>query len=211
MSLDGDLNWSPPTEADLKVIEARRERSDKISSIMGQYLLRGYKMLSTLCPRCTTILLQKKSGELYCVACMEVDAENDKDNPAVSSVAERSQRAEARVTQSNHRQSSVCEDAITGATGRITSSLSAGSDVTHTRPDDVTRPGNRAGTVAALSVERIPALSVAVSEASAVVTHQLLTAAKQLDSCSCSESKVVLVRLVKECGDAMLSLRKLQQ
>lgn len=38
-------DWRPPTEAELKVIEARRERNDKISSIIGGYLLRGYKML----------------------------------------------------------------------------------------------------------------------------------------------------------------------
>ena len=45
--------WTPPSEAEMKVIEARRERQDKISKIMGGYLLKGYKMLATTCPKCT--------------------------------------------------------------------------------------------------------------------------------------------------------------
>ena len=36
-----DLEWVPPTAAEQKVINARRERSDKISKLMGNYLLRG--------------------------------------------------------------------------------------------------------------------------------------------------------------------------
>ena len=51
--LDDDLEmWVPPTEAEQKVIEARRDRNNKISSIMGGYLLKGYKMLATSCPVC---------------------------------------------------------------------------------------------------------------------------------------------------------------
>ena len=38
-SLDND--WRPPTEAEQKVIMARRERSDKISKRMAEYLLKG--------------------------------------------------------------------------------------------------------------------------------------------------------------------------
>lgn len=45
--------WVPPTEAEMKIINARRERQDKISKIMGQYLLQGYKMLATTCPKCS--------------------------------------------------------------------------------------------------------------------------------------------------------------
>ena len=36
----------------MKLIEARRERSDKISKLMGDYLLKGYKMLGVTCPAC---------------------------------------------------------------------------------------------------------------------------------------------------------------
>ena len=36
-----DNDWRPPTEAEQKVLLARRERSDKISKRMSEYLLKG--------------------------------------------------------------------------------------------------------------------------------------------------------------------------
>ncbi|KAI2560969.1 zinc ribbon domain containing 2 [Homo sapiens] len=49
MALNGaevdDFSWEPPTEAETKVLQARRERQDRISRLMGDYLLRGYRML----------------------------------------------------------------------------------------------------------------------------------------------------------------------
>ena len=38
------------TEAE---IDARRARTDQISKLMGQYLLKGHKMLATYCDRCS--------------------------------------------------------------------------------------------------------------------------------------------------------------
>ena len=32
--------WTPPTEVEMKVLQVKRERSDKISKIMGDYLLK---------------------------------------------------------------------------------------------------------------------------------------------------------------------------
>lgn len=87
--LDDDP-WSPPSEAEMKIIQAKRERSDKISKIIGQYLLKGYKMLATSCPQCSSIELEDKQGQIYCVACSEVDCqETSKDNPAISQPAAR--------------------------------------------------------------------------------------------------------------------------
>lgn len=80
--------WTPPTEAEMKVLAARRERSDKISKLMGDYLLKGFKMLASSCPQCTTVELQDRQGAKYCVACQEVDChETSKDNPAISQIA----------------------------------------------------------------------------------------------------------------------------
>ena len=99
-----DLEWVPPTEAEQKVINARRERSDKISKLMGDYMLKGYKMLATTCGvqkhggTCGTIELEDKRGKIYCVACQEVDCEeNSKDNPAVNPIAARNQLAEGQL------------------------------------------------------------------------------------------------------------------
>ena len=49
---NSDDNWLPPSVAEMKILEARRERSDKISKVLGQYLLKGYKMLSHICDEC---------------------------------------------------------------------------------------------------------------------------------------------------------------
>lgn len=107
---DEDFEWEPPTEAEMKVIQARRERQDKISKLMGDYLLKGYKMLGECCDACgvsgcvgdgcralnngekvecwnkcvlcfQTILLQDKQQKNYCVSCQELDSDVDKDNP----------------------------------------------------------------------------------------------------------------------------------
>ncbi|KAM7536490.1 hypothetical protein Aperf_G00000088284 [Anoplocephala perfoliata] len=53
--------------------ERRRKRSDKISELMGAYLLKGWRMLQSCCPVCDTILFLNREGNLYCVACNEVD------------------------------------------------------------------------------------------------------------------------------------------
>lgn len=47
-----DAEWQPPSEAELKVIQARRERQDKISKLMSEYLLKGYRMLGECCDEC---------------------------------------------------------------------------------------------------------------------------------------------------------------
>lgn len=47
-----DFTWEPPTEAETKVLQARRERQDRISRLMGDYLLRGYRMLGDTCTDC---------------------------------------------------------------------------------------------------------------------------------------------------------------
>uniref|UniRef100_A0A0B6ZPT7 Uncharacterized protein n=2 Tax=Arion vulgaris TaxID=1028688 RepID=A0A0B6ZPT7_9EUPU len=80
-------DWEPPSEAEMKLIEARRERSDKISKLMSGYLLKGHRMLGVVCAECDTILLQDRQGIKYCVACSELDSDTDKDNPLINQSA----------------------------------------------------------------------------------------------------------------------------
>ena len=100
---DSEDDWAPPTEAQMKVIQAKRERSDKISKLMGDYLLKGYKMLATSCPVCLTVELQDRAGTKFCVACTEVDChETSKDDPALSRhAAERVVEEEAFISRSS--------------------------------------------------------------------------------------------------------------
>ena len=46
---------------------------------MGQYMLKGYRMLDKSCPICGTVLLQtpmSEGGTKYCVGCIDVDGGN---------------------------------------------------------------------------------------------------------------------------------------
>ncbi|CAH8869233.1 unnamed protein product [Trichobilharzia szidati] len=60
-------------DIDDEITKNKRQRSDKISNLMGHYLLKGWRMLNESCPKCETILFQQPSGQHYCVACIEVD------------------------------------------------------------------------------------------------------------------------------------------
>ena len=55
------LEWRPPTEEERLRLEKQRERSNKISKIMGDYLLKGYKMLGSQCNKCQVILSSLES------------------------------------------------------------------------------------------------------------------------------------------------------
>ena len=82
---DTSDDWKPPTDAELKVINARRERSDKISKKMGEYMLKGHTMLASTCSVCATIEMKSREGNVYCIACTEIDSdENAKDNPVLN-------------------------------------------------------------------------------------------------------------------------------
>lgn len=92
---NSDDEWVPPSEGEIKIREARRERQDKISKLMGQYLLKGYKMLDAVCATCQTVLLRTKAtgrseGVDYCVTCSEMDTDVSKDDPVLDPVAARS-------------------------------------------------------------------------------------------------------------------------
>ena len=41
MNDDETGDWCPPNEAEMKVLEARRERNNQISRLMANYMLKG--------------------------------------------------------------------------------------------------------------------------------------------------------------------------
>lgn len=112
-----DEEWEPLTEADMKMLQARRERQDQISKRMGDYLLKGYKMLATTCPHCDTILLQTRQGVNYCVSCSELDSDADKDNPALNTTAAASMARELEGKASPGNTSSHLLQNLTQAAG----------------------------------------------------------------------------------------------
>ncbi|XP_019853701.1 PREDICTED: Sjoegren syndrome/scleroderma autoantigen 1 homolog [Amphimedon queenslandica] len=45
---------------------------DQAASLIGQYLLQGYRMLAEHCGECTTVLVQKQRNKPLCVLCEEL-------------------------------------------------------------------------------------------------------------------------------------------
>ncbi|KAM5138332.1 protein ZNRD2 isoform 2-T2 [Mantella aurantiaca] len=82
----------------MKILRARREHQDKVSRLMGDYLLKGYRMLGESCDTCGTILLQDRQKKLLCISCQELDSDTEKDNPALNPQAALSQVREHQLS-----------------------------------------------------------------------------------------------------------------
>ncbi|GAB6026079.1 Protein ZNRD2 [Chamberlinius hualienensis] len=186
-----DEDWKPPSEAELKVIKARRERADKISQVMGSYLLKGYKMLGSSCDNCGTILLQDRQQQLYCVACMEIDNEHSKDDPALSGEAARRQ-----IEESGHRHSSppspplttkLNQPAAANTSHQVTVRESSKFNVEFTLDDEAVMTSN----------ER-------------VLRKTIHWAMDKLDLCQSSENCVLYTNLAKSCADTLLIIKQIK-
>uniref|UniRef100_A0A3Q2XQJ7 Zinc ribbon domain containing 2 n=1 Tax=Hippocampus comes TaxID=109280 RepID=A0A3Q2XQJ7_HIPCM len=191
MSLHGeeeDLEWEPPTEAEMKLIQARRERQDQISKIMGDYLLKGYKMLGECCDVCGTILLQDRTHKNYCVSCQELDSDVDKDNPALNAQAALSQVRERRLAAQSPAPSDPAY--VNGdAGGRVAA-------VPQPRPDAALRP-----------LAQRPVLQ----DAEEAVLSKMRWASSQLQTCASLESSIQLCNLISSCAASLRSLREIGQ
>lgn len=201
-----DGSWRPPTDAELKVLEARRERQDKISMIMGDYLLRGYKMLGDICDVCSTILLEDRQNNKYCIACSEVDtSENLKDNPVLSDAA--AQRLVEELEANSEPQSHEPQ-----ATER--------TPLLPDRDRYVRSGGPSSGDAHASSVEGLPVFPsdnnvlsadacLGTTMALRVVQDKLEWATRELRTCSSVDLSIQMCNLVKSCAEALLALRNL--
>lgn len=234
MALNGDeedFEWEPPTEAEMKVIQARRERQDKISKLMGDYLLKGYKMLGECCDACGTILLQDRQQKNYCVSCQELDSDVDKDNPALNAQAALSQVRERQLAAQSPAPSQAPE--LNGGPG---SSISHSSgSVPQARPEHC--EGAAAGGRALLPPPAVPtppapaaaaattvlaparppvcpqtaALRPVLQEAEEAVLTKLRWATTQLQSSASLEASIQLCSLIASCANSLRSLKELNQ
>ncbi|KAJ8308340.1 hypothetical protein KUTeg_013214 [Tegillarca granosa] len=186
-----DYEWQPPSEAEMKIIQARRERSDKISKIMGDYLLKGYKMLGSVCDVCETILLEDKSGQTYCIACRELDTDADKDDPAVNEAAARTKVAERSQT----------DDGL-----KCTSSgfkLSAGGDLGLSTVSCVSVPPNTR------TQEKHGSHTDIYNEVVDNLCQTIKLASDQLKQSTSVEYSIHLCNLIKTSADAIQSLKSI--
>lgn len=224
---DNDFEWEPPTEAEMKVIQARRERQDKISKLMGDYLLKGYKMLGECCDVCGTILLQDKQQKNYCVSCQELDSDVDKDNPALNAQAALSQVRERQLAAATATAPSQAPELNEGP-----SSSQATVSVPQPRPEHC--EGAAAGGRALLPPPAVPSPSTpaptpplaparppvspqsaafqpVLQEAEEAVLIKLRWATNQLQSSASLESSIQLCSLIASCANSLRSLKELSQ
>uniref|UniRef100_A0A672FJ20 Zinc ribbon domain containing 2 n=1 Tax=Salarias fasciatus TaxID=181472 RepID=A0A672FJ20_SALFA len=219
MALNGDeedFEWEPPTEAEMKVIQARRERQDKISKLMGDYLLKGYKMLGECCDVCGTILLQDRGQKNYCVSCQELDSDIDKDNPALNAQAALSQVRERQLAAHSPAPSQAHE--LNGGPSNTPASVS----VPQPRPEhcEGAAAGGRALLPPPAAVPppsrpsvppQNPALRPLLHEAEEAVLTKLRWATTQLQSSASLESSIQLCSLITSCANSLRSLKELSQ
>lgn len=224
-SLDDEYSWTPPSEAEQKVIEARRERNNKISSIMGQYLLKGYKMLAITCPTCDTILLEDKQTNKYCIGCCEVDADTKKDNPAVSEEA-----ARRTVEETHHRKQDKPVDSASSTSQVFTlpslqqrSSTSQYNNTNYQAQNNFhdNRPttsnllcnGYSADSEDNMSVKSLKChsseLQADLGNALSAVREKMVWATQQLQSSSSVENSQQLIGLIAESCKAITALQHL--
>ena len=145
---------------------------------MGEYLLKGHKMLATTCERCSTIEMQDKQGKVYCIACTEIDTdENAKDDPAVSDAA-----ASQTIAESSVRSDAEPAAAVAAIMARLPPSSNVGDG----------------GSVA----------EVTVKDSMDVVIQKLRRATQALAVTDNVEQSRNYVALIKDCADAIISLRK---
>lgn len=219
-SSNPDNDWKPPTEAEKKVLLARRERSDKISKRMAEYLLKGYKMLATTCKVCDTIELQDKQDRIFCIACTEVDCQETlKDNPVLSTSAANRTLAESSERQTNMNTSSSAwssdtiaadvESQMIPATAR--NALNADpSEFMHRLPSLSTTAGRGESNNASASSTTGPSgpFEVAVHDSMDVIIQKLRRATQALAVTENVELSRNYVVLIKECADAIIALRR---
>jgi len=199
--MNGDMEWTPPTESELKVIQARRERSDKISKLMGSYLLKGYKMLNETCPRCTTIYLRDKQNQLFCVACAEVDADTEKDNPGSSAEAARRQVAESQFSSSPPPAPAGASAAppITTSRPRAAPPIQTSRVLSSEPTGSVAAASSSAGLVGSPIVSDNGATVGEIDYAAINVRRKLVWASDQLELCSSVEGSEQLLLLIRNC------------
>ncbi|XP_071402075.1 protein ZNRD2 [Centroberyx affinis] len=227
---DEDFEWEPPTEAEMKVIQARRERQDKISKLMGDYLLKGYKMLGECCELCGTILLQDKQQKNYCVSCQELDSDVDKDNPALNAQAALSQVRERQLAAQPPAPSQAPELNVGPSTSQGSGSVpqprpehceGAAAGLRGPLPPPALPAPTTPAPTTVLASTYPPALASAspqstthhpvLQEAEEAVLTKLRWATSQLQSSASLEGSIQLCSLITSCAQSLRSLRELNQ
>ncbi|CAL4122388.1 unnamed protein product, partial [Meganyctiphanes norvegica] len=228
-SFDDDYSWSPPSEAEQKVIEARRERNNKISSIMGQYLLKGYKMLAITCPTCDLVILGDKQLRKVRSPYSDIDQSRNNMKSPVSEEAAR------KTIEETHHRNPVQQDKPINSVGDISQGFTlptvqqkpSGSSQSNNNSiyqaqnnyyDNRPATSNLGNGVSADSEDNISVkslkfncseLQVDLNSALSAVRDKMVWATQQLQSSSSVENSQQLIGLITESCKAITALQHL--
>ncbi|XP_028396271.1 Sjoegren syndrome/scleroderma autoantigen 1 homolog [Dendronephthya gigantea] len=170
--------------------DKKRARDDKIGKLMGEYLLKGYKMLGSTCNVCGTILLKDRQQQDYCIGCSELD---------------------------NHLP--VTHTHFTSQVQPMPSYMAQQIGTQHESQNDENpehndnHPGSGGST--SLNEDRTTHLISqtnlkTVDEAMLKLERRLLWAANQLGMASSVEMDIKLCELICHCGNALKTLKELK-
>lgn len=188
-----DDDWTPPSAADMKIIEARQERSNQISKLMGEYMLKGYRMLDRVC-HCGTILLQNRDGVDCCVACKELETECAKDDPVLSPEAARVAVLEGNPAIQNPQQQINRLNFYETAASSQRSNESQRMQQAH--GDEAHMPEKVDPDVQGKGISSVPD----------ILRSQIELAGKELERCGSIETKILLCNFIKAASEALLTV-----
>ncbi|XP_032872807.1 protein ZNRD2 [Amblyraja radiata] len=185
----------------MKVLEARRERQDKISKLMGDYLLKGYRMLADSCVECGTVLLQDKKQKDYCVACQELNSDVDKDNPALNPQAALTLVRERQRLYNGEPEHpfSLCPQDLSLGTAGVPPPAARSHPL----------PSPHLPEEAAAASWPTPALAGTQGQAERAVMRKMAWASGELERAASVEYSAQLCGLIRSCAESLHSLKRL--
>ena len=228
-----DEEWTPPTPAQMKEIEQKRQRSDMYSKKMGEYLLKGWKMLNEYCPVTGDVpLMQNREGRKYSVALekfideIETEASAPAPAPAVAAPAPAAAAAPLRLASPVSRVPSPlgAARASSFAAASAASSAAASSPVVHTvgapaeedlGPGYGEAPAPGHGdtvldtTMGTLNVRQLDAVS-SIQHAVLAISRKLAQAGASLDKSASVRDSEALIRLMVVSAGALQQLGAVQ-
>lgn len=185
---------------------------------MGDYLLKGYKMLGSTCPYCETILLRTKQGVDYCVACSELDSDATKDDPALNEIAAQRQAQESQLKEvPSVSEASGGAKRLAATSSASSSALNAARSTSNSRKSSNLPPGDvgAKGSVSVDDVDRplpqadfaTPSIEAQLRGAVDAVLRKLEWATGLLVQTQDIDTCVRLCGLIKSCAETVRALR----
>lgn len=180
--------------ADLKVTKEimdgynkKRERTDKISALMGEYLLKGYCMLGACCPVCATVLLKFRDNKEFCVACCEVDVEASTDSNVPSNTTTQAVSGDRLSLPGQQQQHFKQQQTVPNTSQDARTSVKRELNLENSVEDET------------------------VCTAVKALQEKIVWASESLKASSSTEDSIRLCDLIRSSADALRSLMLLQQ